>query len=130
MSRAVASFMRQPVWSVGPDQTLEAIGREFAARGLHWAPVVEGASTLLGVLSAWDLVRLQAQGQPASTPAWKACTYRPLTIGPDTPVGEAAELMRTRNVHHLPVVAADGRLLGIVSSLDLLSGCADNTDLV
>ena len=40
---------------------------------------------LVGVVSAWDLLRLQAEDEPGDTPAWRACTYKPLTVRPRLP---------------------------------------------
>jgi CBS domain-containing protein len=40
-----------------------------------------------------------------------------ITIPPDLPLAEAAQLMIERHIHRLPVVE-DGKLVGIVSSLD------------
>jgi acetoin utilization protein AcuB len=45
---------------------------------------------------------------------------QPVTvIGADAPVRQAVELMKTRRIRHLPVVAKDGRLVGIVTDRDL-----------
>lgn len=115
---------RRDFWSVEPCDTVDAIAEEMIARHLTWAPVLERGDTLVGVLSAWDLLHLRARGQPGSTPAWRACTTRPLTVSPDTPVDEAARLMRDAHVHHLLVVAPDRRVVGILSPLDLLAGSA------
>jgi CBS domain-containing protein len=46
-------------------------------------------------------------------------TKAPLTIDPEAPVATAVAVMRERQVLHLPVVEADGRLSGIVSDRDL-----------
>ncbi|MGI9238427.1 MAG: CBS domain-containing protein [Woeseiaceae bacterium] len=46
-------------------------------------------------------------------------TTDPLAIGPENSVADARTLFETRNIHHLPVVD-DGKLVGIVSSADLL----------
>ncbi len=73
------------------------------------------------MVSAWDLLRLQAEDKPGHTPAWQACTFKPLTVLPDTPAAEAARLMREAHVHHLLVVSPQGKLLGVLSSLDLLA---------
>ena len=43
-----------------------------------------------------------------------------ITIPPGASVGEAAHLMARRRVHYLPVVAADGTLIGIVNLDDVL----------
>ena len=40
-----------------------------------------------------------------------------LTVPPDLPVAKAAQLLIERRIHRLPVVE-DGKLVGIVSSLD------------
>ena len=57
--------------------------------------------------------------------ACDAMTKDPVTVGPETPVGKATrEILRNR-VHHLPVVDHDERLLGIISTMDLLAAFAD-----
>jgi acetoin utilization protein AcuB len=43
---------------------------------------------------------------------------QPWTIGRDATVAQAHQIMRAHQIRHLPVVA-DGRLVGIVSTLDL-----------
>ena len=48
----------------------------------------------------------------------------PLTIGPEAPLREASELMRTRAIHHLPVVGQGGRLIGIITDRDLMRAAA------
>lgn len=45
-------------------------------------------------------------------------TPEPVTITPDTSVGEAQKLMQTRVIRHLPVVE-NGHLVGIFSDRDL-----------
>jgi len=42
-----------------------------------------------------------------------------LTATPDTPLDEARDCFMRSGVHHLPVVAGDGALLGILSHTDL-----------
>jgi acetoin utilization protein AcuB len=48
-------------------------------------------------------------------------TKAPMTIDPDAPVETAVEVMRERELRHLPVVDGDGRLVGIVTDRDLRS---------
>lgn len=116
----VGGLARPQAWTVGPDDTLESVGRGLVGRRLHWAPVVDAAGVPIGVLSAWDLLRFAVDGRPGTMPAWQACTYRPASVTASTTTAEAARLMRELHVHHLPVVGADGKLSGVVSSLDLL----------
>ena len=44
----------------------------------------------------------------------------PVTIGPEASLREASELLRTRGIHHLPVIGEGGRLLGIITDRDLV----------
>lgn len=53
------------------------------------------------------------------TPISRIMTTEPLTIGPTDTVDEARALFESSNIHHLPVVD-DGKLVGILSSADLL----------
>lgn len=46
-------------------------------------------------------------------------TAHPVTVDLDTSVSEATERMRSKNVHHLPVVDAEAHVLGIVTDRDL-----------
>jgi len=48
-----------------------------------------------------------------------AMTKAPATIDPEAPVGTAIDVMRTRQVRHLPVVDDAGHLLGIATDRDL-----------
>ena len=46
-------------------------------------------------------------------------TSNPLTVKPNTPLMDAAKLMRENQIRRLPVVDKDGRLVGVVSLGDL-----------
>jgi CBS domain-containing protein len=45
---------------------------------------------------------------------------RPVTVGPKTSLGQVEELLESHGFNAVPVVDADQRLLGLVTSLDLL----------
>lgn len=46
-------------------------------------------------------------------------TVGPSTVGPDSTAVEAYERMRAQQIHRMPVVAADGTLVGIVTRSDI-----------
>ncbi len=46
-------------------------------------------------------------------------TKKPMTIGSDTSIVEAHRVLREYEIRHLPVVDADGKLLGLVSDHDI-----------
>jgi predicted transcriptional regulator len=47
-------------------------------------------------------------------------TTHVLTVGPDSDLAEAVELMTSTGVKSIPVVAANGRVLGVVSRSDVV----------
>ena len=47
-------------------------------------------------------------------------TPRPVSVPPDAAVGSVWQTMNERRFRHMPVVDAEGRLLGLVTQRDLL----------
>ena len=60
MSQPISSLMQRRVWSVGLDETVQAIEAQMAANGLSWVPVLESNGVVLGVITASDLLRFHA----------------------------------------------------------------------
>ncbi len=53
-----------------------------------------------------------------------------ITVGPETPIMDALNTMKTNNIRRMPVVDERGNLLGIISDKDLLNaGPSDATSL-
>jgi CBS domain-containing protein len=116
--------MERRVWSVGMDDSVAEVERLFTEHKLSWAPVLEGR-TVLGVVSASDLLQFHAQGRDAlATRAWQLCTYKPVMVGPEAPLGDVARQMVERRIHHVVVVEGDS-VVGIVSSLDFVRTFVD-----
>jgi CBS domain-containing protein len=75
---------------------------------------------VVGVLTDRDIaVRVVAENKDLSTPVREACTGTDLqTVGPDTSLDQAVQLMRSHAVRRLPVVQND-QAVGIVSIGDI-----------
>jgi len=90
--------------------------------------VMEG-DKLAGIVTERDLLRCTAEGVDAkSTAVSEVMTPDPVTIGPDTALKEAAEIMFQKWFRHLPVVAPDGTVVGVISQRDLLTIVAEGMD--
>jgi CBS domain-containing protein len=61
-----------------------------------------------------------AQQDPSATRLLDVMTTPVLSCAPDTDVDECRAIITARRVRHLPVIA-DGRLLGLITSGDLLA---------
>ena len=120
VTQPISSFMERQVWSADMDDTIAEVESLFARQGLSWAPVLESKRTIVGVIAASDLLQFHAQGQdPTAVRAWQLCSYKPISVSPDTPVSEVARLMVEGKIHHVVVTDSEG-IAGVVSSLDFV----------
>jgi len=118
----VRDIMRSPAVAIFADTTLEDAYRTMQEKGIRHLPVLEGEK-LVGVITDRDL-RL-ATSALAPFPFFPGSRVSdvmrpgPLTADPSDPVEDATRIMRERKIGCLPVVDG-GRLIGIVTGLDLL----------
>lgn len=85
-------------------------------------PVTDG-ERLLGIVSDRDVRMAVGRGMTEDTPVSEIMARDPVTIGPDEPVSRAAELMRQNRFSALPV-EEEARLMGLITSTDVLEHCA------
>lgn len=104
--------------------------RKLATAQFHHLPVVDG-QRLVGILSAVDMLRLKADildGDDEATFDLLDRCYRlgdvmqknVITVSDRATVGDAARLLSAGGFHAVPVVNADDRLVGIVTTTDLV----------
>ncbi|HEY5834799.1 CBS domain-containing protein [Streptomyces sp.] len=136
--RTVSDLMTHAVQRVGPDTAFKDIVKLLTEHGITAVPVVDDNDRPLGVVSEADLLRKEAVQPdaagllpPADLPAGMRARAAAVTAGglmtspavvalPQWTVVQAARVMDTHQVKRLPVVDDTGRLVGIVSRLDLL----------
>jgi acetoin utilization protein AcuB len=108
---------------IAPDATVAQAHALMNEGGFRHLPVVEGAR-LVGVISTADIGRLGATiPQLMVRPVADLMSPDPPTVAPEQPIEAAAGQMGLRKVNCLPVVS-DGRLVGIVTTYDLLDALA------
>ena len=138
MSSRVKDVMTSDVVTVGDTAGYKDIITVMRERRVSAVPVLDPAGHLAGVVSEADLLLKEAgaealggylistgrRGETAKAAGVTAAdlmTQPPVTIGPDDSVVTAARRMRDCRVKRLPVVDQAGRLVGIVSRVDVLS---------
>lgn len=113
--RTVENLMSTTLITAGPNDLIGPLRDAMLDSGIHCLPVVDDAGALVGIVSAWDLVEEYSPQEGVGN----AMTTNVLTIGPSALVEEAAAMMCDNFVHHLVVLEAE-RVVGVVSSFDLL----------
>jgi len=103
-----------------PDDRLDVATHAIAhQRGT--VPVVDPEGRIVGILTAGDLTRFAAAHADFLTRRVdEAMNGSPHTISPDAMATEAAASLRHHGIMALPVISADGRVVGIVHLHDLL----------
>jgi CBS domain-containing protein len=135
----VADVMTADVVTVGVETPLRDVAALLSERKISGVPVGE-EGRVVGVVSEGDIIakergprserrslfgallddRATAELKLEARTAGAAMTSPAVTIAPDRPVADAAGLMVDKGVNRLPVVNADGALLGIVTRADLV----------
>jgi CBS domain-containing protein len=85
--------------------------------GISGVPVVKNKK-IVGIITRKDLLR-----KPEETQLGLLMTPKPVSIGPDADIRQAARLLVEHHVRRLPVVE-EGHLLGLISVSDLIHAIA------
>lgn len=105
------------IYTVRHDETLSEACRLFDDHGIEHLPVLEN-ERLIGVLSTRDLMRLRKQDEGRRVAEFMQRAL--VTVNAKQPVHAAARLLAEGSFHALPVVDAEGELVGIVTSSDVI----------
>ena len=122
MPTRVQDVMTIEVVVAHPTTPVKQVSYLLAGHGLSALPVIDGQGRVLGVVSETDLFgdSQRPAGGPVATTAGEVMTSPAVTVSPHATLTEAARRMQADGLKRLPVVAASGRLIGIVSRADLL----------
>ena len=137
---ALVEMMRQPLFSsaadrtplsdvmtgdvvcVEPDLGLADLTELLLELHIGGAPVVDDECRPLGVVSRSDLIAVSDRSATVASIMMPMAFTLPETAS----LSRAAALMAFEGVHRIPVVSSDGRVVGIVSSLDIARWLAQN----
>ncbi|MCJ2136661.1 HPP family protein [Methylobacterium sp. J-026] len=133
-----AAIMSRDVIAVAPDAPLGEALRLLRHHRIKALPVTDEGARVLGIVTQTDLLDKAAWDRAGPRLGWgrrlrltaergraphgcAADIMSPVEpVRPDMPAGELVLRLSEAGLHHLPVVGADGRLVGIVSQTDLI----------
>jgi len=83
--------------------------------------LVMDGGRLVGIFTERDVLRrvVGARLGPERTPVADVMTREVVCCPPEASIDEVAELMRTRRIRHVPIVDAEGFVVGLVSIGDV-----------
>jgi len=82
----------------------------------------------VGIITERDFViKIAAEGRPLFTDVSEIMSFPLTTVNPDDTVWDAAEVMRAKGIHKLPVQEGT-RMVGIVTTTDIVKLCSYGSD--
>jgi CBS domain-containing protein len=142
MKTTVKDVMTTQVVWVRKDATFREMAVALRENRVSAFPVIDDDGRVVGVVSEADLLTKEAMADPGviagllhhrdqnkarGVTAGDLMTAPAVTVRPEDTVDHAAKLMYDRRVKRLPVIDANGHLVGIVSRADVLA-VFDRTD--
>jgi CBS domain-containing protein len=117
--------MTPSAFFVTTGHTLSDAARVFAQHHITWAPVVDPNGKCVGVFSMADLLKHDKDtgslAFDSDEPVTAFMTAKIYITSPDALLLEAAAIMSDRHVHRLPVLDREGRLQGVLSTMDVVA---------
>lgn len=142
---AVRLAMRTDVVTIGDDAPVREAVEALVSRAFRALPVVDAVGRLRGIVANTDLiekgglgVRLELLGAMTvearaavlaklpQIPVHDVMSRNPVTVGLNDTLSSATRKMSEKGVKRLPVVDAEGRLVGIISRADVLRAVAES----
>ena len=75
---------------------------------------------VLGIITERDIINLVASKKDLNEKLELYMTKNPITIYFDENLEKAIQIMKEKNIRHLPVVNKEGKLIGMISSRDII----------
>jgi CBS domain-containing protein len=118
------------VASAPPDTTVAALLDLLAEHGIGAVVVSTDGSTVAGIVSERDVVRaLRTMGSALlDAPITTVMTADVVVTAPGDTLEDLMRLMTERRIRHVPVVAAGGRMAGIISIGDVVKSRIDELE--
>jgi len=126
----ISNLMTKDVVTLNLTDSLYSAEKRMKVNHIRHMPVVDDEK-LIGLLSLSDLQRISfidaySKEGTEDTPVYNMLSIKdmmikePISIYPSTTILEASKLLATKEFHSLPVVE-DGKLVGIITTTDLLN---------
>jgi CBS domain-containing protein len=82
--------------------------------------IVDDTQQCIGIFTERDAIRIVAQNVPLDSTMEKIMTKNPFTVNEDSSFEEAKDIIKSHRIRHLPVISANGKLVGLISVRNIL----------
>ncbi len=131
----IANIMTRDVFFAHPNDTMQRVDELFTANNIHHIPVIDEESRVVGIVSQSDYLKVLhgfTLFKTEKSEEYNKAILRSLLVGevmskqvaslqPEDTVDIAAGYFRENLFHAIPVVDRQRKLVGIVTTFDMLN---------
>lgn len=143
----VIDLMTTDVVTIHPDQTIKDAARMMVNERVSGLPVVDDSGKLIGIVTEADFLEREvdkegpsggllgavfgpSERHPDAVTVREVMSANVITVASDATLAEAARVMAGNSVKRLPIVDADGKVLGVLSRADIVAAFARPDELI
>jgi CBS domain-containing protein len=115
LERPVGELASTDVVCALPETTAQRAQHTLRERAIGCLPIVDEHRNVRGLVSPADLLAAAPEARLDSL-----MTKQVVTFSEEVPLARAAATLAFEGIHHAPLVDENGKLIGVLSSLDIL----------
>lgn len=126
-STFVKDIMNRNVITIDEGMTVQETAEKMATANVGCV-IITKKDKPVGIITERDFVtKVAAEGRPLFTEVCKVMSLPLIVVSPEDTVWDAAEIMRSKRIHKLPVQKGN-ELVGIITTTDLVKICSYGSD--
>ena len=110
------SNVMHPAVTCTENEEIRAIAERIVTKSVNHIVVIDSQRKLRGIVTSWDITRAMAEGKKALSDIE---SHNVITAKPDEPLESASKRMAQHSISALPVIDAERKVIGIVTSEDV-----------
>ncbi len=126
VSTFVKDIMKKDVVSIDENASIQEAAQQMINSNIGCVIITKN-SIPFGIFTESDFVRIAAKGNPLFTRLSEVMSTPLEVITPGETVWEAAEIMRKKDIHKLPI-QDENKIVGIITASDIVKICSVGSD--
>ncbi len=133
----VSDIMVKNVKTAEENQSINAIAKVMSDNNIGSVIIVKSneVAVLSGIITERDIVRIAGAAETSSSTllqliARDIMSKPVITINAESSIQDAIQSMKLNNIHRLPVVNREGKMVGIITDKDIFRAIINNQSLV
>lgn len=125
-STFVKQIMKTDVVSIDENENVQDAALQMIKSNIGCV-IITKDNIPFGIFTESDFVRIAAKGNPLFTTLDGVVSTPLVVIAPGETIWEAAEIMKEKDIHKLPV-QYENKIVGIITASDLVQVCSMGSD--